>query len=232
MDIILSWSGGKDSALALHNLQMRDDVRVVGLLTTMTSGYERVSMHGVRRELLEAQAEALGLPLYPVYLSQHSSNDEYAAKMEAAMRDLRDRGLRTVAFGDIFLEDVRAYREANLATVEMRALFPLWGRDSVTLARQFIDLGFRAIVTCVDTEQLDGAFAGRFIDAAFLRDLPDSADPCGENGEFHSFVIDGPVFREPLDIVTGERVLRDERFLFCDIKPLTPPPSGATLSLL
>jgi uncharacterized protein (TIGR00290 family) len=216
--IILSWSGGKDSALALHQLRASPRFEVAGLLTTVTEEYDRISMHGVRRRLLERQAGALGLPLTTVGIEPAAANRSYETRMEAALAGVRERGIRTVAFGDLFLEDVRRYREEMLARVGMAALFPLWGRDTDALAREFLDLGFRAVLTCVDGEQLDGAFVGRGFDAALLRDLPPGADPCGENGEFHTFVHAGPGFREPVPFRRGEVVLRDERFWFCDLE--------------
>lgn len=216
--ILVGWSGGKDSAMTLYTLQQQGDVAIVALLTTLTEGYDRISMHGVRRELLEAQAEALGQRLHQVFIPQQCSNEDYAARMEAAMRAFQAEGVTTCAFGDLFLEDIRAYREDNLAKIDMQAVFPLWGRETTALARDFIDLGFKAIVTCVDSKQLDPAFAGRIIDAAFLADLPDGVDPCGENGEFHSFVVDGPNFARPVACQTGEIVDR-EGFIFCDLIP-------------
>ncbi len=216
--VLMGWSGGKDCAMALYNLQQEAAVEIAALLTTLTEGYDRISMHGVRRELLEAQAEALGLRLYPVFIPQQCSNDDYAARMEAAMRAFQAEGVMTCAFGDLFLEDVRTYREDNLAKIDMQAIFPLWGRETTALAREFIDLGFKTIVTCVDSKQLDPAFAGRTIDAAFLADLPPGVDPCGENGEFHSFVYDGPNFTRPVACQTGEVVDR-EGFFFCDLLP-------------
>jgi uncharacterized protein (TIGR00290 family) len=216
--IILSWSGGKDSALALHQLGGSTRFRVAGLLTTVTEDYDRISMHGVRRRLLERQVEALGLPLTTVGIPPAAANQAYEERMGAALAGLREGGVRTVAFGDLFLEDIRRYRETMLAGAGMAATFPLWGRDTAALAREFLALGFRAVVTCVDCQQLDGAFVGRDYDAAFLHDLPPGVDPCGENGEFHTFVFDGPGFREPVPLRRGEVVLRDERFWFCDLE--------------
>lgn len=217
--VLLLWSGGKDSALALHALQRDDRYEVRALLTTMTQGYDRISMHGVRRALLEAQATSLGLPLRTVSIPQRCSNDDYEALMREALTALRDDGVTTAAAGDIFLADVRRYREELLARAGLEPLFPLWGEDTAALARAFIASGFRARTTCVDTEALAPGFAGRAFDEAFLRDLPASADPCGENGEFHTFVHDGPAFRAPVPHEVGETVLRDERFLFCDLVP-------------
>jgi uncharacterized protein (TIGR00290 family) len=214
--ILFCWSGGKDSAMALHVLLQQKDVRVAGLLTTVTEGFERVSMHGVRRELVERQAESIGLPFKEVRIPPQCVNPIYEERMEAAMRSAVERGIRRVAFGDIFLEDLRAYRERNLARVGMEAIFPIWKRDTRELARNFVDLGFRARAVCVDPRILDLRFAGRELDESFFRDLPAGADPCGENGEFHTFVYDGPVFRKPVKCRTGRVVERDS-FVFCDL---------------
>lgn len=217
--IILAWSGGKDSSLALYKLREAGEYEVAGLLTTVTGEYERISMHGVRRSLLERQAHALGLPLILVTLPRQCTNADYAARMEAAMAGLRDGGIRKVAFGDIYLADIRRYREENLAQAGMEAVFPLWGRDTGELAREFISLGFQAVLTCVDTLVLPAELAGREYDISLLSELPAGVDPAGENGEFHSFVYDGPVFREPVRVIRGERVLRENRFAYCDLLP-------------
>ena len=216
--ILFCWSGGKDSAMALHALLQQDDVRIAALLTTVTEGYERISMHGVRRELLWRQAESIGLPLHEVLIPPQCVNPIYEARMEEALRKFWDEGVRRVAFGDIFLEDLRAYRERNLAKVGMTAIFPIWKRETRDLAREFCEQGFRAVTACVDGKALDRSFAGREFNEAFFRDLPESADPCGENGEFHTFVFDGPVFREPVRWTKGEVVERDG-FCFCDLIP-------------
>ncbi|HET8551107.1 MAG TPA: ATP-binding protein [Gammaproteobacteria bacterium] len=215
--LILSWSGGKDSMLALDTLLAEGDYEVAGLLTTLNRAHGRISMHGVREALLDAQADALGLPLRKVYLPEKANNDDYAAAMGAALASIRSDGIDCVAFGDIFLADIRAYREAQMATVDMRALFPLWGRSTAALAQTFIARGFRAVLTCVDTDAISSDFAGRAYDRQLLDDLPSGCDPCGENGEFHTFVYDGPLLRAPLAVATGERVLRDARFNFCDL---------------
>ncbi len=204
--------------MALAALQQDPAVRVAALLTTVTEGYERISMHGVRRELLARQAEALGLPLHEVRIPAHCVNADYEARMEEALRGHYQRGVRRVAFGDIFLEDLRAYRERNLARAGMQAIFPIWKQDTRALARHFLDSGFRAIAVCVDGRVLGSAFAGRELDAAFFRDLPPHADPCGENGEFHTFVFQAPNFRAPVAFRTGEVVTRDG-FHFCDLLP-------------
>jgi uncharacterized protein (TIGR00290 family) len=216
--ILFCWSGGKDSAMALHALLQRNDVRVVALLTTVTEGYERISMHGVRRELLALQAESIGLPLHEVRIPPQCVNPIYEARMEEALRIYLDQGVSTVAFGDIFLEDLRAYREKNLARVGMSAVFPIWKRDTRELIRHFHAHKFRAIAACVDPRILAPSFAGRELDDSFFRDLPPNADPCGENGEFHTFVFDGPIFRSPIPVHTGEVVTRDG-FVFCDLLP-------------
>ena len=217
--VVLSWSGGKDSALALHALSQNADVEVVGLLTTMTDDYDRVGMHGVRRSLLEMQAARLGLPLIQARIPAKADNAVYEASfLEAlgASRKLRT-GVRHVAFGDLFLEDVRRYREHLLARTEWMPLFPIWGEETRALARRFIADGFAARLVCVDTTQLHGDFAGRAFDAALLGELPSSVDPCGERGEFHTFVSDGPPFSEAVPYQCGERVLREGRFMYCDL---------------
>jgi uncharacterized protein (TIGR00290 family) len=217
-DVLFCWSGGKDSAMALHALRERGACRVTALLTTITETYDRISMHGVRRELLERQAESLGLPLHSVRIPPHCINATYEARMKAALEEHFALGVRSVAFGDIFLEDLRVYREKNLKQAGMHAIFPIWKRDTRELAREFVRLGFRAIAVCIDPRVLDASFAGRELDASFFADLPPRVDPCGENGEFHTFVYDGPVFRSPIACRVGEKVLRDG-FYFCDLLP-------------
>lgn len=218
--VLLSWSGGKDSAMAAWQLLAAQRYEITALLTTVTAGYERISMHGVRRELLERQAAALGVPLHAVTIPVDCSNEVYEARFGEALAQFGAQGVRQVAFGDIFLEDLRQYRERQLAQHRMSGLFPLWRRDTAELVRGFIDLGFRALLCCVDTEAIDPAFAGREIDQALLHDLPESADPCGENGEYHSFVYAGPIFSAPIACRAGERVRRTPRFHYCDIVPL------------
>jgi uncharacterized protein (TIGR00290 family) len=217
--IALSWSGGKDSTLALAALRADARYDVVALVTSVTTGYERISIHGVRRELLDAQVRAVGLPLYEVVLEPSSSNEAYEAAFRQGVESLRADfpTLRKIAFGDLFLEDVRAYRERLLAPMGLEGVFPLWGLDTGDLARQFVREGYRAHLVCVDTTQLSGAFAGRTLDASLIADLPETADPCGERGEYHSFVWDGPVFATPVPVVRGEVVLRDGRFAYCDL---------------
>ena len=217
-DVLFCWSGGKDSAMALHALQSAQSHRVAALLTTVTEGFDRISMHGVRRVLLERQAESIGLPLHAVLIPPQCVNATYEARMNEALNEHLGRGVRRVAFGDIFLEDLRVYRERNLAQIGMEALFPIWKRDSRELTHEFLRLGFQAITVCVDPRVLDSSFAGRVLDESFFADLPPGVDPCGENGEFHTFVFDGPVFQEPIQFVIGEKVLRDG-FYFCDLLP-------------
>lgn len=214
--ILLCWSGGKDSARSLRELRADPALSVAGLLCSLSSEHGRVSMHGVRRELLEAQTRSLGLPLSTVELPTPCANADYERAMERALEPFLRAGVRRVAFGDLYLEDVRRYREERLARVGMTGLFPLWGRDTRELAHEFIELGFVAHLTCVDPRQVNAALCGRRFDAALLADLPPSADPCGENGEFHSFVSAGPIFATPIGVRTGAVVLRDG-FVFCDL---------------
>jgi len=218
--VLFCWSGGKDSALALHALRQREDVCVTGLLTTITDDDDRISMHGVRRSLLLQQAEALALPLNEVRIPPQCVNPLYEARIEQALRVQLAAGVRTVAFGDIFLEDLREYRERNLARLDMRAIFPIWKRDTGKLARDFCQQEFRAICVCVDPKKLDRSFAGRELTADFFSDLPAGVDPCGENGEFHTFVFAGPIFRSPIAIQCGE-VVDSEGCTFCDLLPAT-----------
>jgi uncharacterized protein (TIGR00290 family) len=215
---LLSWSGGKDSCLALWEMRRAEAWRVEALLTTVTRDYDRISMHGVRRTLLQRQAESLGLPLQQVQISKGADNAEYEAEMGRAFAHYRDLGIDHIAFGDLFLEEIRAYRQKLLDTHGMTGLYPLWGRDTSQLIREFIDLGFRTVVVCVDPAKLDPRFAGRVIDAQFLEELPAGVDPCGENGEFHTFVFDGPLFAAPVTFSLGEIVCRDS-FWFCDLLP-------------
>jgi uncharacterized protein (TIGR00290 family) len=217
--IILSWSGGKDSALALAALHDDPAFRVVALLTTITTGYDRISVHGVRRTLLAAQERAIGLPVHEIVIEPQSSNAAYDAAVERALGDVRHRypDVHRIAYGDLFLEDVRRYREERLAPLGFEGCFPLWGRPTAALAQEFIDCGFQARLVCVDTTQLDAAFAGRTFDATLLDELPPSVDPCGERGEFHTFVSAGPGFAKQVEYEVGEIVLRDGRFAFCDL---------------
>jgi uncharacterized protein (TIGR00290 family) len=217
--ILVSWSGGKDAAWTLHALRQRNDVEVVGLLTTITEGYERVAMQGIRVDVLQAQAAAVGLPVIEARMPQRASNAIYEGVFAGALARARARwpGLRHVAFGDLFLVDINAFREALCARLGWTPLFPLFGSDTAELAREMIDGGLRASICCVDTQQLDPAFAGRAFDASLLDALPPQVDPCGENGEFHTCVSDGPMFSSPLSLRHGDTVLRDARFAYTDL---------------
>jgi Predicted ATPases of PP-loop superfamily len=222
LPIVLSWSGGKDSSLALDALRRDPRYDVVALLTSVTRGYDRVSIHGVRRGLLEAQARALGLPLHEIALEPASSNDAYEGAFRRGVAELTRAhpAVRHIAFGDLFLADVRAYRERLVASVGLEPVFPLWGLDTAALARRFIAEGYRARLVCVDTQQIGARFSGAAFDEALLGELPPSADPCGERGEFHTFVWDGPIFSEPVPVELGEQVLREERFAYRDLLPI------------
>ena len=213
--VVMSWSGGKDSAVALHELLKSDQYEVVALLTTVSEEFRRISHHGVREELLEEQASAIGLPLDKVYLPSGESagctNEVYEAIMERAMTAYRTQGVLTVGFGDLFLQDLREWREANLAKVGMRGIFPIWQRDTTAFAREVIRSGYKAYLSCVEGS-VGAGFVGRAYDAELLDDLPPGVDPCGENGEFHSFVYDGPIFRKPVEARVGEIVVRDGRY--------------------
>jgi len=213
---LLCWSSGKDSAWTLHVLRRRGEVDVVGLLTTVNAAHERVAMHAVRVALLEAQAQAAGLPLWQVPIPSPCSNQEYEAAMGEAVRQALAAGVTMMAFGDLFLEDVRRYRETQLAGTGLTPIFPVWGLPTDALARDMVAAGLRARLTCVDPKQLPASFAGREFDAALLGDLPASADPCGERGEFHTFAYAGPMFRHPVPIRSGEIVTRDG-FVFADL---------------
>jgi uncharacterized protein (TIGR00290 family) len=206
--------------LALDALSRDPEVEVVSLLTSITRSYDRISVHGVRRAMLDAQVERLGLPLFEISLDPSCTNDAYEAAFHAALEGMRRElpKVRYIAFGDLFLEDVRTYRERLLAGSGFEPLFPIWGLDTASLARRFIADGFAARLVCVDTTQLDARFAGRLFDEELLADLPVTADPCGERGEFHTFVSDGPQFSAPIPYRVGETVLRDDRFMFCDIE--------------
>jgi len=217
--VLLTWSGGKDSALAFYYLKNSRQYQITSLLTTITKDYNRISMHGVRSILLDNQSESLGLPIEKVFISKNSSNEEYENQMREKLLFYQHQGVSSVAFGDLFLEDIRKYREQNLSKVAMKGIFPLWEKDTHKLARHFIDLGFKAVIICVDSQKLDKKFAGRYFDCRFLSDLPANVDPCGENGEFHSFVFDGPIFKKPIHFKIGNIVLREKRFYFCDLLP-------------
>lgn len=206
--IVFCWSGGKDSALALNRIRKEGRYEVVSLLTTCNEHFQRVSMHGVRLELLERQAQSIGLPLEKVYVSQRSSNDEYQRKMSACLSAHQARGVTACAFGDIFLEDLKRWREDNLAHIGMRGIFPIWKEGSSDLMREFFALGFGTVICCVNDAYLDETAVGRNIDEEFIRSLPANVDPCGENGEFHSFAFAGPVFQAPVKFKVGEKVYR------------------------
>ena len=220
--ILLAWSGGKDSALALYKIKKRQDLQIASLVTTITEDYDRISMHGVRRVLLENQAESLGIPLYNIFISKNSSDEEYGHKMEEMLTHFSRLGVTSVVFGDIFLEDLRRFREDQLSRVGMKGLFPLWKKDTAELAHEFVNLGFKAIVTSTDSKMLDGKFVGKEIDKKFLTQIPPAVDPCGENGEFHSFVFFGPIFRKRIRFRVGEVVFRENRFYYCDLEPVSP----------
>jgi uncharacterized protein (TIGR00290 family) len=214
---LVAWSSGKDSAFALHAARVSGKLEIVGLLTTLTEDYGRVSMHGVREEILDRQAEALGLPCRKVRIPAGCVNADYERAMGAAVAGARADGVERIVFGDLFLQDVRAYRERMLAGTGIEPVFPLWGRDTAALAREMVDAGLRATVVCVDPRRLSESFAGREFGADFLSQLPTGVDPCGENGEFHTCVTDGPMFRGPVPAVPGEIVVRDG-FVFADLR--------------
>jgi uncharacterized protein (TIGR00290 family) len=219
--IVMCWSGGKDSALALFRLRRDPRWNVVALLTTLTREFDRVSMHGVRRELIVAQADSLGLPLHFAEINPSAGNAEYERAMLAALSEVsQPSGARHVAFGDLFLEDIRAYRESMLADTLFEPIFPIWGEPTGPLYDAFVAEGYRAVTVCVDPRVLDESFIGHALDAAFRSELPAGCDPCGENGEYHSFVSDGPDFRRPIAFRRGDVVRRDG-FLFQDLLPVT-----------
>ncbi|MFC1738014.1 diphthine--ammonia ligase [Planctomycetota bacterium] len=217
--IIFSWSSGKDSALALNELKKNDNCEILSLLTTITKDYDRISMHGVRRTLLEKQAEVLGIAFEKTFISKNISNEQYEAKMQQVLEKYLTAGVSSVAFGDIFLEDLRKYRENNLSKIGMKGIFPIWKKDTAQLAHAFINSGFRAVITCVDSNVLDKTFLGRRFDEQFLSELPSTIDPCGENGEFHTFVFDGPIFQNQIKHTTGKVVLKENRFYYLDLIP-------------
>jgi uncharacterized protein (TIGR00290 family) len=219
--VLLSWSSGKDSAWTLHVLRRDPSVTVVGLLTTFNESADRVAMHAVRHVLVEAQARAAGLPVQPVMLPWPCSNDVYEARLQEAIEQAQQDGVTHIAFGDLFLEDIRAYREQKLAGTGIDPLFPIWTTQNETpqLAREMLSAGLQAVLTCVDPKQLDPRFVGRWFDGDFLAELPAGVDPCGERGEFHTFCCAGPMFRAPIDVTRGESVLRDG-FWFADVMPV------------
>ena len=214
--VLMSWSGGKDSCLALYEIQKSSDYRIAALLTTITREYDCISMHGVRRALLERQATSLGLPLHPILISKGASNEEYELEMAQAFSEYREQVIDSVVFGDLFIEDIKAYREQFLARHGMKGLYPVWQRNTTSFIKKFIELGFKAVLSCVDSKTLDRSFAGKTIDEEFISSLPANVDPCGENGEFHTFVYDGPNFTQPVEFTLGEVILR-EGFWFRDL---------------
>lgn len=214
--IIFSWSSGKDSALALYKLKQEDKYDIASLFTTISEEYDRVGFHGTQRMLLEKQAEVIGLPLYKAYLPKSDSIEEYAQKLGKFLVDCKKESVTKIAYGDIFLEDLKEFRIKELKKIGMKGIFPIWQYDSRKLIKEFIDLGFKAITTCVDSNVLDKSFVGRMIDHNFVSELPENVDPCGENGEFHTFVFDGPLFKEKINILAGDIVLKDN-FYYCDL---------------
>lgn len=217
--VVVSWSGGKDSTLMLERLLGTPDVHVKALVTTVSTVYDRISIHGVRRSILRAQAESLGLPLHEIAIGANVTNDDYEAAFVRGLTELEGAypDTRCMAFGDLFLEDVRNYREALLARCGWSGRYPLWGESTAILARYFVQRGYVATLSCVDTQQLDGAYAGRTYDDALLDSLPATVDPCGEKGEFHTCVTAGPIYARPIAVQIGERVLRENRFQYCDL---------------
>ncbi len=234
-----NWSGGKDSALSLYHIKKDDQYDVELLLTSVNAAFDRVSMHGVRNELLAQQAESIGLPLKKIELPEMPSMDEYNNKMQDTIGLLKNDGFTHAVFGDIFLEDLRIYREEQLVKVGIQAHFPIWKRDTKELLKEFLDLGFKTIIVCIKSELLDPSFSGRIIDYNFINEIPSNVDPCGENGEFHTFVFDGPIFEKPIDFIIGEKVYREYKapqnkedncfspdqknemgFWFCDLIPV------------
>ncbi|PZX46466.1 Dph6-related ATP pyrophosphatase [Algoriphagus chordae] len=205
---LMNWSGGKDSALTLYKLQQSQDFEIACLLTSISQKYQRISMHGVRVDLLEAQAESIGIPLVKMEVPDMPSMAVYEETMRETLSKLKKEGVTASIFGDIFLEDLRTYRESKLAELDLKGVFPLWNQPTDTLIHEFLDLGFKTITTCVNEQYLDKSFVGRVIDEDFLKELPANVDPCGENGEFHTFVYDGPIFKKPIAFEKGEIVLR------------------------
>ena len=219
--VLISWSSGKDCAWSLHLLRQQPDIEVVGLLTTINAEFDRVAMHGTRRSILEAQAESVGLPLWQIPLPWPCSNEIYEQRMSQACGRAISEGITSIAFGDLFLQDIRSYHEVRLKPTGLEPLFPLWGIPTGELAQQMIAGGLHARVVCVDSRQLDSAFAGRDFDAEFLADLPSSVDPCGENGEFHTCVYDGPIFSYPIPLESGDTISRNG-FIYTDLAMIGP----------
>lgn len=217
--VLVSWSTGKDSAYALHHIRQTDHYEVVGLLSTISEEYDRVAMHATRHELLKIQAERLGLPLYPVFIPSSCSNDTYEARMEVVLKHAIKEGISHVVFGDLFLEDIRKYRESKLAQININPLFPLWGMNTTHLAKEMIYAGIKAVITCIDPQKLDSSFVGRQFNEQLLSDFSKDIDPCGENGEFHTFVYEGPMFYKSIPISIGTVVERNG-FIFRDVMSL------------
>jgi uncharacterized protein (TIGR00290 family) len=217
--VVVSWSSGKDSALALCAVQSLNDCEISALLTTLVNDDGRIGVHGLRRILLKRQALSCGYPLEEVFLPEGAANEQYEAALDKVLEKHREKGVSSVVYGDIFLEDIRKYREKHLEKTGMKALFPLWHRDTSGLAREFIDLGFKAVITSVDSRILDRGMLGRLFDRQFLSELPPGADPCGENGEFHTFVFDGPIFHECIRYAVGEVFPDRNHFYYCDLIP-------------
>lgn len=230
--VLLSWSGGKDSALALYELKKTNNYEIAALLTTITQNYDRISMHGVRVTLLEMQAKSLGLPLEKIYIKKDTTDEQYECKMRKVLIKYLTTGVKSVVFGDIFLEDLRKYRENNLKQMGMKGIFPIWKMNTAVLARKFIKSNFKAVITCIDTQHLDKTFIGMTFDKQFLSQLPPTVDPCGENGEFHSFVYDGPIFKQKILHTTGKVVLREKRFYYYDLLPLEDCKAAACTNLI
>lgn len=217
---VFSWSTGKDSALALWSVMDAGEYEIVELITTVTEGYDRVSMHGVRSALLEMQAESMGIPLRKILIPKDCTNDIYEKIMTDVMREYSLKGVDTVIFGDLFLEDIREYREKQLAREGMNAYFPIWNSDTRQVSEMLLKKGFKSVITCVDGGILSGEFAGMDYNREFIDMLPDNVDPCGENGEFHTFAYDGPLFRQRIGFSKGDVTLRDNRFYYCDLLPV------------
>jgi uncharacterized protein (TIGR00290 family) len=218
MKTLLSWSSGKDSAWTLHVLRQQPDIEIAGLFTTVNEEFERVAMHAVRIELLKRQAESAGLPIELIPIPYPCTNLQYEKIMSEFIEKVKARGIKSFAFGDLFLESVRKYREDNLAGTGITPLFPIWGLITKSLSEEMVNSGLRARITCIDPKQLSTDFAGKVYDKSFLQQLPESVDPCGENGEFHSFAFAGPMFREEINVKVGETVTRDN-FVFTDLLP-------------
>lgn len=215
--VLFSWSGGKDSALALHKILEKDEYEIVSLITTITEGYNRISMHGISVYLLEEQAKSIGIPLFKIEIPENCSDEDYDIIMVRMLNHFQEQGISSVVFGDIYLVDVKNYRISQLSRVGMQAIFPLWGINTNEITNEFIKKGFQSIICCIDTRAIDPKFSGRIYDHSFLNDLPITCDPCGENGEFHSFVFDGPIFSKKIEIKTGVKLLRNDYFFFTKI---------------